>query len=284
MIRNDCRKPGTEVSHEQCLIVLTDSQVRYSFGIVDNLLPKSSAPDANRVIVSEKRDLLARLLGRLAHEIRNPLSSLDIHFQLLEEDLSQAAPQTRQKLSGRLEIIRGELTRLENIVKRFLRLASPSALELEPVLLGDIVSHVCKLLGPEADAKEVKLSSQVQAGLPVLKADGVQLTQALLNLLINALQAVDRQGHIELRVSRLPPEFNTVFEVQDDGPGVPSEELAAVFEPYFTTKEEGSGLGLWIAQQIAVAHRGSLQVNNAPAGGAIFRLQLPLAPAESSNG
>src|ERR1041385_8842445 len=115
---------------------------------MERLIAKATGQDPDSAVVAEKRDLLARLLARLAHEICNPLSSLDIHVQLLDEDLAHTAPETHQKLGGRLEIIRGELTRLENIVKRFLRLASPSALELESVDLGRIVSHVCKLLGP----------------------------------------------------------------------------------------------------------------------------------------
>jgi signal transduction histidine kinase len=233
---------------------------------------------------ADKRDLLARLLARLAHEIRNPLSSLDIHVQLLDEDLTQAAPETRQRLSGRLEIIRGELTRLENIVKRFLRLASPSTLELEEVELARIVNHVCKLLGPEAEAHQVSLVTEVDSAVPVLRADGVQLTQALLNLVINALQAVDRGGRIAVRAQSHGPDEFAVLEVQDSGPGVPPEKLAAVFEPYFTTKEEGSGLGLWIAQQIAVAHGGGLEVTNAPEGGAVFRLRLPLPKPERTDG
>jgi two-component system sensor histidine kinase HydH len=218
----------------------------------------------------------------LAHEIRNPLSSLDIHVQLLEEDLSQLAPQARQSLTGRLEIIRGELSRLEGIVKRFLRLASPSALELESVDLSRIVSHVCNLLGPEAASRQVQITSQLEAGLPVLSADGVQLTQALLNLMINALQAVGRQGRICLRISLA--DQSVLIEVQDSGPGVPPEKLNSVFEPYFTTKEEGSGLGLWIAQQIAIAHGGTLEVSNAPEGGAIFRMVLPLVLRNRADG
>ncbi len=103
-------------------------------------------------------------------------------------------------------------------------------------------------------------------------ADGGQLTQALLNLMINALQAVENRGRISVRAS-LVAEDSVELEVQDTGPGVPPDKLIALFEPYFTTKEEGSGLGLWIAQQIAVAHGGRLEAANAVTGGAIFRLR-----------
>src|SRR6476661_5273931 len=99
-------------------------------------------------IVAEKRDLLSRLLARLAHEIRNPLSSLDIHVQLLEEDLAHAPPQVREKAAGRFEIIHGELHRLDMIVKHFLSLAGPSSLDLKQVDVVKVIRHVCELLRP----------------------------------------------------------------------------------------------------------------------------------------
>ena len=113
---------------------------------VENILAQALGQDASQLAAAEKRDLLARLLGRLAHEVRNPLSSLDIHFQLLEEDLASLAPQIREQLTSRMEIIHGELHRLEGIVERFLRLAGPSGVDLEPVEIGKILNHVCELL------------------------------------------------------------------------------------------------------------------------------------------
>lgn len=225
---------------------------------------------------AEKRDLLERLLARLAHEIRNPLSSLDIHVQLLEEDLGALAPATRQQLTPRLEIIHGELHRLESIVDHFLKLAGPSALDPEPVEIPRIINHVCELLKPEAAAREIELASRLDSTLPQIIADPVRLTQALLNLLINALQAVEKKGRIEVTAAA---NSETLFlKISDNGPGIPLERLAAIFDPYFTTKPEGSGLGLWIAQQIATAHGGNLQAQNDPNGGAVFIMSLPLRP------
>ncbi|MEI6566496.1 MAG: histidine kinase dimerization/phospho-acceptor domain-containing protein, partial [Verrucomicrobiota bacterium] len=108
---------------------------------MERAIPK---PPAVEAALAEKRDLLARLLGRLAHEIRNPLSSVDIHFQLLEEDLLGVEPDLLQKLSPRLELIQGELHRLKTIVERFLRLASPSAIDPELTHLEKVVGRVCE--------------------------------------------------------------------------------------------------------------------------------------------
>ncbi len=251
---------------------------------MDTLLANALGQDVAQMAAAEKQLLLSRLLGRLAHEIRNPLSSLDIHVQLLEEDLGHVAVADRDKLTDRLAIIRGELHRLETIVKQFLRLAGPSALDLEPVDIAQVVEHVCELLRPEAAARGIDIEMRTDAPLPRLSADSVQLTQALLNILINALQAVDHNGRVSVRVA--PPDLSGVLsiEVADTGPGVPPEKLETIFEPYFTTKPDGSGLGLWIAHQIAAGHGGDIRAGNASGGGAVFTLRLPLRKNEPAHG
>jgi two-component system sensor histidine kinase HydH len=241
---------------------------------VESILAKALGQDSSQLAVAEKRDLLARLLGRLAHEVRNPLSSLDIHVQLLEEDLAALAPQMRGQLAPRLEIIHGELHRLEGIVERFLRLAGPAGVDLEPVEIPKILTHVCELLRPEAAARQIGITSRLGEPLPPVMADPVRLTQALLNLLINAIQAVETKGRVE--VSAALADGMVCVTVSDNGPGIPPEKLASIFDPYFTTKAEGSGLGLWIAQQIVTAHGGSLEAQNGPAGGAVLTMRLPL--------
>ena len=233
--------------------------------------------DATQLPATEKRDLLARLLKRLAHEIRNPLSSVGVHFQLLEEDLSGLAPEVRTQLAPRLGIIHGELHRLERIVERFLKLAGPSALELEPVAIEKVIAHVCELLRPEASRRKVEIVAEVEAGLAPVALDSVRITQVLLNLVINGIQAVGQQGRVTVRTTK---DGDTLLvRVQDTGPGIPGQELGEIFDPYFTTKTEGSGLGLWIAQQIAVAHGGDLEAENAAGGGAVFTLTLPAKTA-----
>ena len=244
----------------------------------ENLLAKDAGQDAAQSPAPENRDLLARLLKRLAHEIRNPLSSLDVQFQLLEEDLGTVAPQIRSPLASRLGVIRGELQRLDSIVERFLKLAGPSALELEPVQIDPIVTHVCDLLRPEASRRKVEIIATVEPALPLITADSVRLTQALLNVIINGIQAISGGGQVSVSAAKAGD--NLSLRVQDTGPGIPPNELGEIFDPYFTTKPEGNGLGLWIAQQIAVAHGGDLHAENGPAGGAVFVLTLPLKQKE----
>jgi two-component system sensor histidine kinase HydH len=250
----------------------------------ENILAKALGQDESQLAAVEKHDLLARLLGRLAHEIRNPLSSLDIHVQLLEEDLAALAPETRKPLNPRLEIIHGELHRLESIVERFLRLAGPSALDLKPSEIPKIVTHVCELLRAEASTRQIEIVTQIETDLPPVTADPVRLTQALMNLVINAVQAVGNNGRVEVGAAKSVTGDALVLRVQDNGSGIPADKLEEIFDPYFTTKPEGVGLGLWIARQIAVAHGGALRVENAPAGGAIFTLLLSLNRKEIPGG
>jgi two-component system sensor histidine kinase HydH len=251
---------------------------------MEKLLATALGQDMSQLAAQEKQLLLSRLLARVAHEIRNPLSSLDIHVQLLEEDLSEAAPQLREKTSSRLEIIHGELHRLENIVKHFLSLTGPSAVDLQQVELAGIVRHVCELLRPEAAARGVEIVMKLSDTMPALSADPVQLTQVLVNLVINAIQAVEGRGRVEVRTYVDAEKERLAIEIRDTGPGIPLEKQSAIFELFFTTKADGSGLGLWIVQQIVTAHGGTIFVTNAPEGGAVFAVHLPLPRKETVHG
>ena len=251
---------------------------------MERILAKALGQDVSNLEAQEKQLLLSRLLARLAHEIRNPLSSLDIHVQLLEEDLAETAPQLKDKTASRLEIIRGELRRLENIVKHFLSLAGPSSLDLQQVEVAKVVGHVCGLLRPEAAARGIEIVMKMHESVPLLTADPAQLTQALVNLVINAIQAVEGSGRVEVSAHADETNESLTIEIHDTGPGIPIENQSAIFDPFFTTKTEGSGLGLWIVQQIITAHGGVVVASNAPDGGAVFALHLPLRRKENANG
>ena len=251
---------------------------------MEKILGNALGQDASNLAAQEKRRLLSRLLARFAHEVRNPLSSLDIHVQLLEEDLQEATPQVREKAARRFEILHGELHRLENIVRHFLSLAGPSSLDLHPVEVAKVVGHVCELLRPEAAARGVVVAMQVPDSLPPVIADSAQLTQALVNLVINAIQAVERNGRVEVSARMYERDGVLTIAVHDSGPGIPADKQSVIFEPFFTTKAEGSGLGLWIVQQIITAHGGVIEASNGAGGGAVFAVHLPLRRKEGVNG
>lgn len=251
---------------------------------MEKLLGQALGQDVSNLAAEEKRLLLSRLLGRFAHEIRNPLSSLDIHVQLLEEDLAQAGPHVREKTAGRLEIIHGELHRLETIVRHFISLSGPSSLNLRAADVSRMVRHVCDLLHPEAARRSIEITTKVPENLPAVVLDCEQITQALMNLVINAVQAVESNGRVEVTAAANKGGEILSFEVCDTGPGIPAEKQSAIFEPFYTTKPEGSGLGLWIVEQIVTAHGGVVGVSNGLNGGAVFVVQLPLRDQESGHG
>jgi signal transduction histidine kinase len=252
---------------------------RVTIGVVERILAQAIGHPVpplvlQRLTQEQKRELLTRLLAHLAHELRNPLSSLDIHVQLLEEDVAVGGADLARRTGERFEIIHGELHRLENVVTRFLQLAGPPALSLVPLSVNKLISHTCELLRPQADERGIHLAVELGASLPPVEADADQLTQAFINLVINALQAATKGGHIIVRTTAR--DAGVAIEFVDDGAGIAPEHHDRIFEPYFTTKPDGSGLGLWITQQIVHAHGGTLRVESAPGKGATFVLTLPL--------
>lgn len=249
---------------------------------MDVLLKDALGRDASELAAEERQRLLSRLLSRLAHEIRNPLSALDVHVQLLEEDLVRVSPPVSPDLTGRLEIVRSELRRLDEIVRQFLSLAAPAPVHLQALDIADVLHPVARLLAPAAHERQVALAVHVPANLPVIEGDAGQLKQALVNLVLNGIQAVDQAGQVTMTARCDDLRRMLEIEVSDTGPGIDPGKHLAIFEPFFTTKPEGSGLGLWIVQQIAMAHGGSVAATNAGTGGAVFTLCLPLPPAARS--
>ena len=164
----------------------------------------------------------------------------------------------------------------------FLALARPPVLKPEPVEIGDLVAETAGLIEPEARRLGVRLEQRLAADLPRVTADRDRLKQVLLNLTRNALEAMPDGG--TLRMEAASTARPVTLAVVDSGPGIPAESRARLFEPYYTTRPDGSGIGLWIAQQIILAHGGSLQAANAPEGGAVFTIRLPLQRKDSANG
>jgi two-component system sensor histidine kinase HydH len=155
---------------------------------------------------------------------------------------------------------------------------------LHPVDVAKVVFHVCDLLRPEAAARGIEIVPRIPETLPRVSADEAQLMQALVNLVINAVQAVGGNGRVQVNASMDARDGELSIQVVDTGPGVPADKQSAIFEPFFTTKAEGSGLGLWIVQQIITAHGGSVHVSNPAGGGAAFEMRLKGRKEETSDG
>ncbi len=226
--------------------------------------------------ISKSRDLstIGVLARWMAHEIRNPLSSLNINIELLREELlDQAQLNQKKEILSLISFISYETLRLENNLKDFLdfnRLPPP---KFEWVQVNDVLDSIVRLLGTEAQIKNARIETHFQKKLPSLRIDVSQFSLALSNLIINSIQAVQDQGEIHL-ITRASKK-NVFILIQDNGVGIPKEDLPKIFDFMFSTKPTGSGLGLSIAKKIVSDHRGEISVRSEPNRGATFTIRIP---------
>lgn len=229
---------------------------------------------AERTRRAERLAELGQLTGGLAHEIKNPLSTIQLNLQLLREDLP-ADTVVGSRLHNRLRVVTNEAGRLRDILDGFLRYAGRIELELEEVDLGKLVEEVVDFFLPQAAAARVTLRSSVPPEPLVIRADPKLLKQALLNLMLNATQAMTDGGELIVRVGRQGG--NAVLDVLDTGPGLSPEAQQNLFKTYFTTKRGGSGLGLPMTRRIAEEHGGTVSVTSEAGKGSVFSIKLPVA-------
>ena len=223
---------------------------------------------------SERMSTLGNMAARVAHEIRNPLSSIKGFATYLA---------SRHQDKGDREAAQtmiGEVDRLNRVVSELLDFARPSNLTIAPVVVGDIIERAVRLAHMDAEAKGVTLGSGAETAVPVVVAvDAERVTQALLNLLLNAVQATDRGGAVTISVA--PPENGwCVLRISDSGRGMTPEVLSQVFSPYFTTRATGTGLGLSIVSKIIEDHQGTIHMLSTPGEGTAVTVRLPLAASE----
>ncbi len=228
-----------------------------------------------RLHQTERLSSLGKLAAAVAHEIRNPLNAVSLAIQRLqrEAETGRGNPAETAKL---LQTVRSEIRRLDRIVEDFLMLSRAGRIELRPVSLRALIESLLTLLGEEAGARGVTLESVFPETDLVLTGDENRLRQALLNLMKNALEALPQGGTVCVALRSRPP-GEAEIEIRDSGVGIPQASLAAIFDPDYTTKPGGLGLGLPIALQIIRAHGGELAVHSTPGDGTVFTLRLPLA-------
>ncbi len=238
---------------------------------------------------SDRLAALGTLAAGLAHEIKNPLTSLRTFTRLVSRRFNdQRFRQTFERVVPR------ELERINGIVERLLELARPRRLSLKPVQLPVLLGRVVELYANQIETKQIIVLHEYARDLPTIQGDGEHLYQAFLNLVTNALEAMGTGGRLTLRAgwsedrdwlssSRRAPKRSVKVEIEDTGTGIPPAEADKIFNPFFTTKEGGTGLGLALAHKIIEDHDGSVTFRSSPGAGTTFRLLLPVIgepPAE----
>jgi len=250
-------------------------------------------------IETERVQALTLLAASVAHEIGNPLNALHIHLQLMEREIRKLrtapetpptrtiigrkrtsspslAPDTKetvQKLENYLAVAKGEISRLDYIITQFLQALRPVPVKLVMADINDVVKETIELLRPEISNRGVSVEEKLSSDLGPLPFDPGQIKQVLVNLIKNAIQAMTKGGRLTLRTDGAAE--GVVLTVGDTGGGIPEEKINRIFEPFYTTKKKGSGLGLMIVQRIVREHGGRIELESRVNQGTTFRIWLP---------
>ncbi|MBN1392947.1 MAG: hypothetical protein JW947_09110 [Sedimentisphaerales bacterium] len=229
---------------------------------------------------------LSKLTGELAHEIKNPLSTIKINLKLAAEELEGANLAASGKADSeknaqrfrlalrKIAIIQKETDRLEHILDSFLRYISRPELQLEPVNINELLSDMIDFFSPQAYSNSITVRQGLSGEPLVCEVDAGMLKQVVLNLFINAQQAMSSGGELMIRTSR--QKEKAVIQISDTGKGIVPDKLSDLFKPYCSFRPSGTGLGLATAKRIVELHKGTITVDSEPGKGTLFTIKLPL--------
>ncbi len=225
------------------------------------------------VTYSQKLAALGRLTSGVAHEVKNPLNAMRIHLELLKARLGGSQPAVRENL----DVIAQEIVRLDRVVQGFLKFVRPDEIRLAPVGVEALLAEVARLMAPEAGRAGARIAEDVVPDLPPVAGDAELLRQALTNLVSNAIQAMPKGGTVTLG-ARIGSDGSVEIRVTDEGVGIPAQDREKIFRLYYTTKSQGSGIGLSMVYRIVQMHDGRIDVESEVDRGTVMVVTLPVAP------
>ncbi len=231
--------------------------------------------ETQETIESERFSAVTLLAAGVAHEIGNPLNSLDIQLQLLERKLKkdQNSKEARMNLSESLAIARGEVRRLDQIITQFLKAVRPAPMDCHPTDLNALVLETVQFLRSEIENRGITVELSPAQSLPSVSLDRDQMRQALYNVIRNSFQAMGNKGL--LRVVTGSDDSHVWVGVGDTGGGIAPAAIGKIFQPYYSTKDDGNGLGLHVVQRIVRAHQGEIILESAEGKGLVFTIRIP---------
>jgi signal transduction histidine kinase len=228
---------------------------------------------ALQTIESERLNALTLLAAGVAHEIGNPLNSLHIHLQLMERAVQKLHDGAKSELQQSIDVARSEVSRLDSIVTQFLRAIRPSRPQFHPENVNMLVEDAVRFFAPEIQDRDIVVEQELRSDLPLLQLDRDQMKQAFYNVIKNSLEAMKRRGTLRILTDR--DDTHVLITFVDTGGGMSAENLSRVFEPYFTTKPSGTGLGLLIVRRIVREHGGELSIESGKDKGLTLTIRLP---------
>jgi two-component system, sporulation sensor kinase E len=226
-----------------------------------------------QTIETERLNALTLLAAGLAHEIGNPLNSLNIHLQLMERQLAKLDGPARAELQESINVARAEINRLDSIVTQFLRAIRPTRPQLHPENINSVIDETVRFFASEIRDRDIVVEQELRADLALLSIDRDQMKQAFYNVIKNSLEAIKRRGILRIRSDM--DESHVLITFTDSGGGISAKNLSRVFEPYFTTKASGTGLGLLIVRRIVREHGGELAIETSQGKGLTLTIRLP---------
>jgi signal transduction histidine kinase len=232
------------------------------------------AADERQRLVAQNVEIAA-LAGGLAHEIKNPLSTISLNLELLAEEVAEGESPRDRRMLKKIVGVQRECRRLEVILEEFLKFARAGELDLVDCDLNQVVRDFLESYQPEAAANGIEISPHLTPDLPTVRIDTTLFRQVLLNLALNAQQAMPRGGLIEVQTR--PRDGRVELDMIDNGCGMDEQTVSRIFQVFWSTKKAGSGLGLATVKRIVEAHGGRVTVDSAPGRGTRFTVSLPTA-------
>ena len=252
--------------------ISTGKERGYVMVVSDMTEEKTSTAE---LIENERVGSIMNLAAGVAHELGNPLNSLNIHLQLMERQIQKLEPgDEKDRLKKQLQIGRDEVDRLDGIIENFLEAVRPQPPDLTgEVDLQEALAEVLRVQESELSSKGIEVDVTVTPGLPRLMGDKNQIKQVLFNIIKNAMEAVSGEGRIEIMTDA--EDDYVLMLIRDNGEGISEDVLSRIFTPYFTTKESGHGLGMMIVQRIVRDHAGQIGITSKAGQGATVSLRFP---------